>query len=135
MTRMFAVSLLSATLLLSATNLAAADRIQAGQWESKMTLGTGKPMLTKYCITAADAASMNGDLATLRKYLEESTAASTKGVCTVKNVTLNGNRTVVTLVCNKNEVTNTTTYHGDRYESTSSNGATVDGKRLGSCPK
>ena len=133
MTRMLAVTLFS--FLLGTVNAAAADRVQAGQWESKMTLGTGKPMLTEYCITAADAKLMNGDLATLRKYLEESTAASTKGYCTVKNVALNANRTIVTLACGKTEVTNTTTYHGDRYESTSSNGAVVSGKRIGACAK
>ncbi|HEV7239258.1 MAG TPA: DUF3617 family protein [Thermoanaerobaculia bacterium] len=135
MVRIFAITLFSsAILLLGATNAAAADRVQAGQWETTMTLGTAKPMVTKYCITTREARLMSGDLATLRKYLEESTAANTKGRCAVKNVELNGNRTVVTLVCGKTEVVGTTTYHGDRYESSSSDGTTVAGKRLGNCP-
>lgn len=135
MIRIFAATLLtSATLLLGTTSAAAADRVQAGQWETTMTVGSAKPVVTKYCITAGEARAMNGDLATLRKYLEESTAANTKGRCSVKNVALNGNKTVVTIACGKTEVVGTTTYHGNHYESTSSNGSSVTGKRIGNCP-
>jgi hypothetical protein len=134
-TRQFAVTLFSsATLLLGAANVAAAGRVQAGQWETRLTMGSGKPMLTKYCITTGEAESMNGDEATLRKYLEQSTATNTKGRCTVKSVKVDDNRTIVTVVCGKSEVVTTTTYHGDHYESSSSSGATVVGKRLGDCP-
>jgi hypothetical protein len=134
-TKLFAVTLLfSAMILFGAASASAADRVQAGQWETKLTGATPQPMVTKYCITPAEAKLMNGDLATLRKYLVESTAEKTKGRCSVKNVALNGNRTVVTMVCGKSEVVGTTTYHGDHYESTSSNGTTVTGKRLGGCP-
>jgi hypothetical protein len=126
---------LIAVLLLCATSVTAADRVQAGEWETTMTMGSAKPMVSKYCITAAEAKHMSGDLATLRKYLVESTATNTAGRCSVKDVALTGNRTVVTIACGKTVVTNTTTYHGDRYESTSSNGSTVAGTRLGACPK
>jgi hypothetical protein len=135
-TKLLAVTLFSsATLFLTASNAAAADRVQAGEWENKMTIGAGKPMLTKQCITAADAKLMNGDVATLRKYLEQSTATNTRGRCTVKDVKIATNRTVVTIACGKTEVVGTTTYHGDRYESTSSNGTTLVGKRVGACAK
>ena len=129
MTRMLAV------LLLCATSVAAAERVQPGEWETTMTMGSTQPMVGKYCITAAEAKSMSGDLATLRTYLEESTRNNTDGRCSLKDVALTGNRTVVTIACGKTEVTNTTTYHGDRYESASSNGSSVAGKRLGACPK
>lgn len=99
-----------------------------------MAVGTGKPMVTKFCITAADAKSMSGDEATLRKYLEESTDKNTGGRCAVKSVKLDGNRTVVNMVCGRTEIVTTTTYYGDRYEATTSNGAVVSGKRLGDCP-
>ncbi len=135
MRKIFAVTLLlSATLILAAPNAVAAERVRAGQWETKLTVGSAKPVLTKYCISAADAALMNGDLPTLRKYLEQSTATNTKGRCSVRKVELSGNRTVVTLVCGKTESVGTTTYYGDRYESSNSNGTTVVGKRLGVCP-
>jgi hypothetical protein len=123
-----------ATLVFGVRDVAAADRVQAGEWETELTLGSAKPMLTRYCITAGEAESMNGDLATLRKYLEESTETNTKGMCKVKNVALNANRTIVTIVCGKTEVVGTTIYHGDRYESSSSDGTTVTGKRVGACP-
>jgi hypothetical protein len=125
----------TAVALFLATSVAAADRVQEGQWETNLTMGTGTPMVTKYCITPADARSMNGDEATVRKYLEDSTATATKGACTVKSVKVDKNQTVVAIVCGKTEVVNTTKYFGDRYESKSSNGALVAGKRLGVCPK
>jgi hypothetical protein len=128
---------LPVALLLCATTLTAfaADRVQAGRWEATMRTGSAKPIATQYCISALEARSMSGDLATLRKYVEESTKANTAGRCSVKAVALKDNRTTVTIACGKSEVTNTTTYHGDRFESTSSNGSTVAGKRLGACPK
>jgi hypothetical protein len=119
--------------LLLAVSASAADRVQAGQWQTTLT-SAGKPMVTKYCITAQEAKLMNGDLATLKKYLEESTATKTRGRCTVKSVSLTGNRTVVAIACGKTEVVGTTTYFGDHYESKSSDGTTVTGKRLGPCP-
>jgi hypothetical protein len=134
MIRTFAAPLFSAVLLLGAASAAAADRVQAGQWETTMTVGSAKPVVTKYCITPAEARQMSGDLATLRKYVEESTTANTGGRCAVKKVALNGNQTVVTIACGKTEVVGTTTYHGDRYESSDSAGSTVVGKRLGACP-
>lgn len=130
----FSAVLFSLAALLVPSATFAAERVQPGQWSTTMTIGSSKPMVTKYCITAADARLMNGNLATLRKYLEESTATKTKGRCAVKNVELNGNRTIVTIACGKTEVVGTTTYHGDHYESSSSDGSTVVGKRVGECP-
>ena len=130
MIKTFAVLLLSCATLVG--NAAAADRVQAGEWETKTTIA-GKPSVTKHCITAAEARLMNGDEATLRKYVEQSTAEKTKGRCTVKSVVVTGNRTVVTIACGKTQVVGTTTYHGDHYESTSG-GVTLVGKRLGACP-
>lgn len=115
-------------------NLQAADRVQAGQWETTLTMSAGKPMVSKYCIGAAEAKAMSGDEAGLRKYLEESTAANTKGRCSVKSVKLENDTTTVALLCGSTEMSSTTRYFGDRYESKSSNGATVAGKRLGDCP-
>jgi hypothetical protein len=123
-----------AALLFGAANATAANRVQAGQWETTLTIKNVPPMVTKYCITPAEAELMNGDVAKLRKYVEDSTKTNTKGRCAVKNVELKGNVTIVTLVCGKSEVTSTTTYHGVRYDSTSSDGTTVTGKRLGACP-
>jgi NADPH-dependent 2,4-dienoyl-CoA reductase/sulfur reductase-like enzyme len=134
MIRIVAAALFTATLLLGAVDAVAADRVQAGLWETTMTIGTAKPVVTKACITAREAQLMNGDVATLRKYLEESTATKTRGRCAVKNVTVTGNQTIATIACGKIEVTGTTTYHGDHYESSSSNGSKLVGRRIGACP-
>jgi len=112
----------------------AAVRVQPGQWQLTMTTGAGAPVVTTHCITPEEAASMNGDAATLRKYVEDSTAKNTRGRCSVKDVRVEGNRTIVTIACGKTEVVGTTTYHGDHYESTSSNGTKLAGKRIGACP-
>jgi HAMP domain-containing protein len=116
------------------TKALAADRVQAGQWETKMTIGAGKPIASEYCITAAEAKLMNGDVATLRKYLEQSTLEKTKGRCTVKDVVVRDNTTAVTMACGKTELVGTTTYHGDHYESTSTGNTKITGKRVGACP-
>jgi hypothetical protein len=124
----------TATLLLCAVSATAADRVKAGLWTSQVTSSATKQPTTTSCITAEQARLMNGDLATLRKYLIESTATNTAGRCSVKNVVIQDNRTIVTIVCGKTEVVGTTTYHGTSYESTSSNGITRVGKRIADCP-
>jgi hypothetical protein len=123
-----------ATALLTAPAALAAMRVQPGMWQTSMTMGTAKPVVTSHCITSSEAALMNGDVAGLRKYVEESTAKNTRGRCSVKSVAVDANRTTVTIACGKTVVVGTTTYHGDRYESTSSNGMKLTGKRLGPCP-
>jgi hypothetical protein len=131
MSKPFAAAVL---LLLAATAAAAADRVQSGQWETTMTGVGPKPTVSRYCVTAADAKLMNGDVATLRKYVEQSTAEKMKGRCAVKDVQVKGNQTIVTITCGKTAVTTTTTYHGDRYEAASTAGTALTGKRLGACP-
>ena len=121
-------------LFLLALPASAADRVQPGQWQATFTVASAKPVVTKYCITPEEAKLMSGDLAALKKYLDESTATKTGGRCSVKSVTLTGDRTVVTIACGKTEVVGTTTYYGDRYESSGSDGSTIVGKRLGACP-
>ena len=86
-----AIVIVSATLFCSADALAA-DRVQAGEWETTMTGIGPSPMVTKYCISAKEAKAMSGDLATLRKFVTESTAEKTGGRCSVKDVELKGNR-------------------------------------------
>jgi hypothetical protein len=127
-------SALCLTLLLLSTSTFAADRVKPGLWTSQVTSKATKQPTTTSCITPDQAKLMNGDLATLRKYLTESTIANTGGRCSVKSVEIQDNRTIVSIVCGKTEVIGTTTYHGDSYESTSSNGITRVGKRIGACP-
>jgi hypothetical protein len=131
----FTSALVAGSLLLS-TSAIAADRVKPGNWETKMVASIGAaPMVSTYCITADEATKMNGDVATVKKYLVDSTTEKLKGRCSVKNVIARDNKTTVTITCGKTEVTSTTTYYGDHYESTSSNGTKVSGKRIGVCKK
>jgi hypothetical protein len=130
-----AALLAGASLLIASTSFAA-DRVKAGKWETKLTPpGASAPIVSTYCISADEARLMNSDVATLRKYVTDSTAAKLKGRCTVKSVVAKDNQTIVTIACGKTEVTSTTTYYGDHYDSTSSNGTKLSGKRIGDCSK
>src|SRR4051794_13796126 len=102
MTKRLVAGVVSA--LIITMSAAAADRVRAGQWETTMTVGQGKPAVTTHCITSSEAGLMNGDAAALRKYVEESTAQKTKGRCAVRSVVVEGNRTIVTIACGKTEV-------------------------------
>ncbi len=115
------------------TDLSGADRVQSGQWQTKMTMGKGKPMVSTHCINVAEAKLMNGDAATVRKYVEESTAKNTGGRCSVKTFALSANRSTVTIACGKTRVTSTTNYYGDHSDSFDSNGTKIEAKRIGSC--
>ena len=121
--------LIALLLLCSVAVASAAERVRAGLWETTITIA-GKPVVSSGCITEADAATMNGDAATIRAYLEKSSA---KAGCTVKNVTVNGNQVVVTNVCRRAENVGTTTYKGDSSETVNSNGAKVQSRRVGAC--
>lgn len=112
----------------------AAQRVQAGKWETTLKIGSAPASAATYCISAAEAASMNGDAASLRNYIVKSTTEKTNGRCAMTKLELSGNRVVVTVTCGTTVMVSSTKYFGDRYESTTSDGTTVTGKRLGACP-
>ena len=112
----------------------AADRVRAGQWETTLAMKSGPPTTIKTCMTATEAGYLNGGSAALRKYLEKSTAEKTNGRCALKDLKVNGNEITATTVCGKTTTAVTTSYHGDRYASSSTGGVTIKGKRLGACP-
>ena len=109
----------------------AADRVRAGQWET--TVGEGaRAHVMKSCLSAADAAAMNGDEHAFRAVLEK---ALGDGACAVKSLRLSGNVVVAENQCGPKAFTSTTTYHGDSYEQTSTLGSKASARRLGDCPK
>ena len=128
----FSTSLLLsiAMLALTVTAAHAADRVQAGQWETTITAG-GRDRVLKSCVTAAEANAANGDEKTFRASVVKT--AEDAG-CTVKDVKVSGNQVTSDASCGGMQATSTTTYHGDWYEQTSSNGTKVRAKRVGACP-
>jgi len=128
----FSRSLLLAMAMLALTvaGARAADRVQPGQWETTITAGARDRVL-KSCVTAAEANAANGDEKMFRASVVKT--AEDAG-CTVKDVKVSGNQVTSDATCGGMQATSTTTYHGDWYEQTSSNGTKVRAKRVGACP-
>ena len=128
----FSTSLLLSIAMLALTVAAAraADRVQPGQWETTITAGARDRVL-KSCVTAAEANLANGDEKTFQQSVVKT--AEDAG-CTVKDVKVSGNQVISDATCGGHQNTSTTTYHGDWYEQTSSNGTKVRAKRVGACP-
>ncbi len=127
------ITFASAVLILMASSALAAERVRAGQWETVLTTKQGSATTTAACLTAAEAAFVNGDAAGLRKHLEESMVKNTRGRCTVKDVKVTELTVIVLTACGSNEMTATTTYHGDGYETLTTSGTKITGRRLGAC--
>jgi hypothetical protein len=119
-----------AMLALTVTAACAADRVRAGQWETTITAGA-RDRVMKSCVTAAEANAANGDEKTFRASVVK---AAEEAGCTVKDVKVSGNQVISDGTCSGHQNTSTTTYHGDWYEQTSSNGTKVRAKRVGACP-
>ena len=117
-------------LALTITAAHAADRVQPGQWETTITAG-GRDRVMKSCVTAAEANTANGDEKTFR---ESMVKTAEQAGCKVKDVKVSGNQVIADSTCGGMQNTSTTTYHGDWYEQTSSNGTKVRAKRVGACP-
>ena len=133
-TRIALLSCLSFTLI-AATSLRAADRMQPGNWESKITR-SGQTITSTHCVTKKEASVVNGDTKSQRTHVEK----SLKGACTIQAYDVTGNRVTYRMDCKGTLVESTFTYHGDTYEevtkSTSKDAQTKmvkTGRRLGAC--
>ena len=122
---------LSALLLWEAMSCAAAaDRVHAGQWQTTVNVA-GQSMSRSVCLSADDAALINGDAASIKAYAEKVGAPAG---CKVKDVKINGDQVQITSICaSGKENVGSTTYHGDRYEATNTNGAKAESRRVGDC--
>ncbi len=133
-TRIALLSCLSFTLI-AATSLRAADRVQTGNWEVKITRN-GQTFTATHCVTKEEASVVNGDAKSQRAYTEK----ELKGTCTIQAYDVTGNTITSKLDCEGTLIESTFTYHGDTYEevtkSTSKDKQTrmvKKGRRLGSC--
>ena len=123
-------------LLAFALPLAAAERVQAGQWESVMTTN-GETKTVKYCMSAAKAASFNGDARAGRDYTEKESG----GRCAIKTFDFKGEKISYLLVCGDRTIESVQTLRGDTTEgSTTTTVAgqapsitTIKSRRLGNC--
>jgi hypothetical protein len=108
----------------------AADRMRAGQWTGVTTI-PGRTIPTSTCMSQSDADAMNGDVKSVRAYLEKAIPPS---ICKLTDIKVNGGQVIYTSACGggtANVVT--TTYHGDRSEGSSTGGAKTEAKWVGAC--
>ena len=99
---------------LAAPPAEAADRIAGGKWESAMTTD-GETRTVTYCISAAEATSINGDSKTGREYAEKK-AEKAGSPCTIKSYDLKGDTGSYILICGSRTISDTTVYHGETSE-------------------
>lgn len=119
-----------ACLAFVATSASAADRVRAGEWEVSIELG-GREIVRSMCLSAADAAAINGDAASIRAYAERTNAGTG---CKVLDVTTQGSSvSVKTLCASGRENVGTTTYYGDRSETVNTSGTKAKARRVGEC--
>jgi hypothetical protein len=108
----------------------AVDRVRAGQWTGVTTM-PGKTIPTSSCISQSDADAMNGDVKSVRTYLEK---VIPPAICKLTDIKLNGDQVVYTAACGgAAENVITTTYHGDRSEGSSTGGSKTEARWVGAC--
>jgi Protein of unknown function (DUF3617) len=125
-------------LTLSSGLLLAGARVVGGQWEHTMTTdGEAGSDKATTCMTAEEAASINGDSKSGRAYNER----KAPGACKIKTFELKGNTMSYVVSCGNRSVENTVTFHGDTSEGTTiSKGPEgtqtmhIKSRRLGACP-
>jgi hypothetical protein len=112
----------------------AADRVNAGEWETTMTMN-GQSHTTKSCKTEAQAKEANRNAQEMR----EAAAKDRKTGCSLDDIRVEGNLVSYTLACGDSLTQVKATYHdGNSWESVMTNNkrgtTTAKGRRLGACP-
>ena len=108
----------------------AADRMHAGQWAGTTT-AAGRTYTSSSCLTQGDASAMNGDVGSIRAYLEKTIPPS---ICKLSDIKANGDQVSYTAACRGGApAVVTTSYHGDSFESADTKGTRSSGKRVGAC--
>jgi hypothetical protein len=125
--RLFGVLSILATASL-ASPADAFDRVRAGQWETTVT-ANGQSTTRSSCVAQGEADEINGDLASVRAFVEKNAAPG----CMVTDVKVNAGQVIVTSLCAGVETVGKTTYRGDSYDAASSSGTRVRARRTGDC--
>jgi uncharacterized protein DUF3617 len=120
--------------LIAATALHAADRMQVGKWEYKITTNGRSSTVTR-CVSTEEAASVNGDTRSAR-----ASAAKTAKNCVLNAYDVEGNTVTFRMDCGGTILDSTATYHGDSSvgvvkSTTAGKQSTtfVNARRLGAC--
>ncbi len=137
--RAMSIAALAITMGLVDAPAFAAVRVLAGQYEITTLDADGKTRTATHCITAEQAAGVNGDVKVGRAYMEK----AAKGACKVTAYDIVGDTVSSTMVCGgDNTVIGRVTFHGDQASeshTTMKRGdktvldAHLTSKRVGSC--
>ena len=123
-----ATLLFSCLLALLTLPTQAVDRVQAGLWETNSTVN-GHARTHSACAPQSEADALNGDSGAIKALMQ----TQLPPVCKVTDVQAKGDTIVVTTDCAGSKNTSTTHYHGDSYDSVSTNGTTITARRVGAC--
>ena len=111
----------------------AADRMRVGQWVGTTT-AAGRTLNTSNCMAQSDVEAMNGDVESIRAYLEK---VIPPAICKLTDIQVNGDQVIYTSACRGGAATVvatvTTTYHGDSFESADTKGTKSEAKLVGAC--
>lgn len=113
-------------------------RMRAGLWENTVT-SNGRTVTRNACITPDQEENSKGTVASMRAAIEKSLAKT--GTCKLKEFNVMGTTRTEIMECGKTTIKNSTTFHGDSFETTSTS-TTADvvkstlmkGRRTGDCP-
>ena len=113
-------------------------RMRAGLWENTVT-SNGSTATRKACITPEQEEHSKGTVDTMRESIEKALAKS--GTCKLKEFNVIGATRTEVMVCGKTTIKNSTSFHGDSFEtvgtSTTAEGvksSLIKGRRIGDCP-
>jgi hypothetical protein len=113
-------------------------RMRAGLWENTVT-SSGSTATRNACITPEQEEHSKGSVESMRESIEKALAKS--GACQLKEFTVTGATRTEVMVCGKTTIKNSTTFHGDSFEtvgtSTTAEGvksSLIKGRRIGDCP-
>jgi hypothetical protein len=85
--------------------------VAGGQWEATMTTD-GSTRTVKYCVSAAEADSLNGDSRTGRDFAEKKVG----GRCAIRSFDIKGDKVSSSMLCGARSIEGTSTYHADTSE-------------------
>jgi uncharacterized protein DUF3617 len=112
--------------------------MRAGLWENTVT-SSGQSVTRNACITPEQEQHSKGTVESMRESIEKALAKN--GACTLKEFTVAGATRTEVMVCGKTTIKNSTTFHADSFETTSTattaegvKSTLMKGRRVGDCP-
>ncbi len=126
--------------ILATPAVEAAERLASGKWEYAMTTDGATRTVTG-CLSADEAASINGDAKSARDFAEKK-GEKLGSPCKIKSYEIKGDTGSYVLACGDRTITDKTVYHGETSEGIKTV-VTGDGKvisthiksrRIGTCP-